>query len=136
MIAYDEGRRTPYRAAKTAADARRMRAARSRNRAVVTILATVAVALVVVGPYLMLTSGVYKLNYQLVALSDKRAELRDEAVRLDDRIEQLRSRDRLAAIAQQLGMRDAQRYALVDVPQPERDRPHGLAFLPIANWLR
>ena len=73
-------------------------------------------------------------------LEDARAyldELDSAAARLDDGISQLESRDRLAPIADKLGMRDSAGYAVAIVPRPVEEKPHGLAFLPIAsNWLR
>jgi len=147
MIAYslhggngDDGekrQRAGTRAGQTAAQLRRARAARMRHRNLVLGLGGLAIATLVVISYLTLMSGVYRLDYTLHELEATRKTLAEESARLDDGISPLESRDRLAAIADKLGMRDSAGYAVAIVPRPVEEKPHGLAFLPIAsNWLR
>jgi cell division protein FtsL len=130
--------RAGSRAGQTAAQLRRARTARSRHRTLVMGLGGLAIATLVVLSYLWLMSNTYQLNYQIQALDNKRTTLAEESARLDDTIAQLESRERLAALADSLGMRDPRRFALVTVPPAQPvERPRGLAFLPIAtNWLR
>jgi cell division protein FtsL len=143
MIAYtvqveaDAARsRAGSRAGQAAAQIRRNRAARARQRTLRLVLGGLAVATVALLGYLWLMAATYRLSYDLQHLNKTGIALREQSARLEDRIAQLESRDRLAAIAEQLGMREPRMWAVATVPPPA-EKPHGLAFLPFtSNWLR
>jgi cell division protein FtsL len=143
MIAYkvqvetDAARtRAGSRAGQAAAQVRRNRAARARQRTLRFVLGGLALATVALLGYLWLMAATYRLSYDLHNLNERGTALREQSARLEDRIAQLESRDRLAAIAEQLGMREPRVWAVATVP-PVVEKPHGLAFLPFtSNWLR
>jgi diadenosine tetraphosphatase ApaH/serine/threonine PP2A family protein phosphatase len=63
-------------------------------------------------------------------VTQQKLDLVAETTRLDDRIAQLESRERLADVAVRLHMHDPQVYAVVDVPRPHVAPPsNGIAFL-------
>jgi cell division protein FtsL len=122
------------RAGRTAAALRRGRTRRRRYETTLRIVATVGVLTMAVVFYLGLAANVMRLNYELGKMVRERSRLVDETQRLDDQIAQLQSRDRLAAVAASLGMRQADTFVAVVVPLPERPAPpRRLAFL---NWPR
>ena len=149
MIAYDQNssasvaerpRIAGSRAGRTAAQLRRARTARLRRRSLAAMLAVlVPLTLVVVG-YLALMANVTRLSYELGKENARQAALLDRTSRLEDRIAQLASRERLEGMAARLGMRAAQSLTVATLlpPPPKRERPRGLAFrAPIATgWLR
>jgi cell division protein FtsB len=115
---------------------RRVRRARSRGYAAFLRLAFAALAIVVpIMVYVMLVANLTSLNDRLVHADARRTELLAQTMRQDDQIAKLESRDRLAAIAARLGMRDPQVYAVVALPAPRRapDVAHGIAFLGAMN---
>jgi hypothetical protein len=95
------------------------------------IAGVVALALVPVMIYVLLMGNLTALNYRLAQATQTAAALQDETVRLDDRIAQLDSRDRLAVLAVRLHMHDPQQmYAVVELPRPLVAPPtNGIAFL-------
>ena len=133
-------RRTGVRIATNAARRRRMVAQRVRYLALVRIFGGLTVIVVMVMAYLALMANLTSQSYALSRAQAERTELIDENARLDDRIAQLRSRDRLADLAAKLGMRDPQSYAVVAVPAPRAPQgthPSGIAFLgAMAGWLK
>jgi len=89
-----------------------------------------AVVLVPVMIYVLLMGNLTALNYSLASATQQKSALVEETLRLDDRIAQLRSRERLAGIAARLHMHDPHVYAVVDVPGPAAAPPsNGIAFL-------
>jgi cell division protein FtsL len=80
--------------------------------------------------YVTLTARLTSLNYAVARAERERAQLQAETGRLDDQLAALRSDDRLARVAAQLHMSDAQQFAVVTLAPPVRheDRSH-LAFL-------
>ena len=89
-----------------------------------------AVVLVPVMIYVLLMGNLTALNYSLAQATQQKSALVEETMRLDDRIAQLQSRERLADLATRLGMRDPQVYAVVDVPGKASAPPsNGIAFL-------
>lgn len=114
---------------------RRRRAAwRSHYGSSVRVLGALAAVLAPVMIYVMLTSNLTSLNYALAAAETQRAQLQQDVQRQDDQIAHLQSRDRLAQVAAQLGMRDPIRYEVVKPAPPASDKqPLGIAFL---GWLR
>jgi len=88
------------------------------------------VLLVPVMIYVLLMGNLTALNYSLAQVTQQKSALVEETVRLDDRIAQLQSRERLADLASRLHMRDPKVYAVVDVPGPVVAPPsNGIAFL-------
>lgn len=128
------------RIATNAARRRRMMTQRGRYLALVRIFGALSVVVVMVMAYLALMANLTSESYALSRAQAERTALIDENARLDDRIAQLRSRDRLADLAAKLGMHDPQSYAIVDVPAPRAPQgahPSGIAFLgAMAGWLK
>jgi cytochrome c-type biogenesis protein CcmH/NrfG len=116
-----------------ARDAARRRSRRTRL-AGYAMLARIAVAfaivLVPVMIYVLLMGNLTALNYSLAHATQQKTALVEETMRLDDRIAQLQSRERLADVAARLHMHDPHVYAVVDVPGPVVAPPsNGIAFL-------
>ena len=89
-----------------------------------------AVVLVPVMIYVLLMGNLTALNYSLAHATQKKIELQEETMRLDDRIARLESRERLAELAVKLHLHDPHVYAVVDVPGPVVAPPaNGIAFL-------
>lgn len=89
-----------------------------------------AVVLVPVMTYVLLMGNLTALNYSLASAMQQKSALVEETMRLDDRIAQLQSRERLAVLAARLHMHDPHVYAVVDVPGPVVAPPsNGIAFL-------
>lgn len=114
-------------------DAARRRSRRTRL-AGYAMLARIAVAfaivLVPVMIYVLLMGNLTALNYSLAHATQQKTALVEETMRLDDRIAQLQSRERLADVAARLHMHDPHVYAVVDVPGPVVAPPsNGIAFL-------
>lgn len=89
--------------------------------------------------YLGLMANLTSINYAVARAAHERAVLQDQTLRLDDRLSQLRSHERLAQIAAHLGMQDPASYAIVRLPNaPVREtEPPRLAFLStVAGWLK
>jgi len=120
------------RTARVAAIHRRNRATTMRTAALQRFFVSFAVVLVLLIGYVMLISNLTGLNYAVARAERQRVALQDETARLDDRIAVLRSQERLAAIAAEFGLKDAQQFAIVTVPPEQRrasTRPR-LAWLP------
>jgi cell division protein FtsB len=126
--------RAGSRAGRTAVEGRREMRRRARYAFLVrTVTAVFAVTLVVVA-YLGLMANVTRMNFELTKNALEQAKLSDETARLDDQIARLESRDRLAKLAAQLGMRDPQTFAAVALPPEVRpEKPAGVVFL---SWLK
>jgi cytochrome c-type biogenesis protein CcmH/NrfG len=116
-----------------ARDAARRRGRRTRLQgyAMPARIATAfAIVLVPVMIYVLLMGNLTALNYSLAHVTQQKTALVEETMRLDDRIAQLQSRDRLADVAARLHMHDPHVYAVVDVPGPVVAPPsNGIAFL-------
>jgi cytochrome c-type biogenesis protein CcmH/NrfG len=94
------------------------------------IVVAFTVVLVPVMIYVLLMGNLTALNYSLEQATQKKSALVAETMRLDDRIAQLQSRERLADLAARLHMHDPHVYAVVDVPGPGVAPPsNGIAFL-------
>ena len=98
------------------------------------VLIVLAMVLAPVMLYVMLTSRLTGLNYQLAAAESQKSHLQGEVQRLDDRIAYLESRERLAQVAAKLGMKDPSQYAIVALPAPPK--PHDHDALALLSWLR
>jgi hypothetical protein len=121
--------RTHVRAREAAR--RRGRRTRLQNYAMPARIALgFAIVLVPVMVYVLLMGNLTALNYSLAQATQQKTALVEETMRLDDRIAQLQSRERLADLAVRLHMRDPREYAVVDVPGPVVAPPsNGIAFL-------
>jgi hypothetical protein len=123
------------RAGRIAVIGRRKAGVRRRYRALVCVCTRITAITAVVMMYLTLLADVSHLHYELVQAEERRAELQDLTMRLDDKVARLRSRDRLALVAGELGMRDPGAYAVVRLPSSPvvAERGHRLAFLSIVS---
>jgi hypothetical protein len=110
---------------------RRGRRTRMQNYAMPARIALAfGVLLVPVMIYVLLMGNLTALNYSLAQATQTKSALVEETMRLDDRIAQLQSRERLADLAGRMNMHDPSRYAVVDVPCPVVAPPaNGIAFL-------
>ncbi len=119
---------------------RRARTSRIAHAAFRRIIATATIVTTLVIGYVMLTASLTRTNFQIVKAQRERTALSDETTQLEDKLEHLESRDRLAAIAAKLGMHDASAYAVVEIPVDPavaRHRTRGLAFFPsLAGWIK
>ena len=115
--------------------ATKARARRTRRRLHAPVHAVATLTVVVLLPllaYVWLMSSLTSMNYALERTDRERTALIAETQRLDERISQLTSQERLAQAAAQLHMRDPQVYAVVRIvdPKPQR-KPAGL---PLFAW--
>jgi len=123
----------PQRVYVRARDAARRRSRRTRLQGYTMlgrIAAIFAVVLVPVMIYVLLMGNLTALNYSLAHVTQHKLALQEETLRLDDRITQLQSRERLADLAARLHFHDPRVYAVIDVPGPVvAPVPNGIAFL-------
>lgn len=129
------------RTARGATERRRQRSASLRYRSIVKMLAILGGVTLVVVVYLGLMANVTRLTYEQSRLARTHARLVDDTARLDDEVAKLEARDRLAAIAAKLGMRESRRFDVAVMPAPRSDvaaqRARGIVLVPaIASWLR
>ncbi|MDQ6931813.1 MAG: hypothetical protein M3160_01415 [Candidatus Eremiobacteraeota bacterium] len=126
------------RTSKNASERRRKTTTRMRYAHLTRFTCALIVVLLTLMGYLALMAKLTSMNYAVARAAHERAMLQDQTLRLDDRLSQLRSHERLAQIAARLGMHDPVSYAIVHLPgAPARDtmRPR-LAFLStVAGWL-
>ena len=130
-----ERKRAGSRAGRTATANRRSHRRRVRYAFLARLVKTVSLVTVVVFAYLALMANVTRMNYELTKNARTQAKLAGETARLDDQIARLESRERLAAIAAELGMRDPQTFAQVTLPPvtAQAPTPNGIALL---SWLK
>jgi hypothetical protein len=128
------------RAARGAAERRRVRTSSLRYRSFAYIIGSLGGFTLLVVFYLALMSNVTRLNYEYGKLAHERTRLLDESVRLDDQVARLESRERLAIVAARLGMIEPRRVDVAALPhtRPVTAEPaNGIALLPaISAWLR
>jgi hypothetical protein len=121
------------RNAVRARDAARRRAQRSRLNGYAMLARISAIVVLVLAPilaYVLLMGNLTAMNYALAEANERKTQLVEETMRLDDRIAALQSRERLAAVAAQLHMHDPHLYAVVELPRPVvTPPPTGIAFL-------
>ncbi len=127
------------RSRERAKQATRRRSTRAKARAYVGLgRIAVAVGLIVVPlmVYVMLTANLTGMHYAVARAETQRTTLTDETQRLDDKIAQLESRERLSAVAAKLHMHDPREYAVVALPNPAaKPKPKGIAFLgSMGDW--
>lgn len=106
------------RSARTATQTRIVKNARARYSNITRVTVGLCVALAGLMLYVMLLSNTTSLTYQLDKAHRSRDALQEQTARLDDRIAQASSEERLAAIAAKLQMHDAQTFAVVRVARP------------------
>ncbi len=127
--------RSGTRAGRGAVNGRRAHGRRARYAGVARIVATLALLTLVVCAYLGLMANVTRMSYELTRNAQTRAQLVDETTRLDERLQALESRERLARIAKDLGMTESATLTVARLPQPQ-EAPRGGAFLAaLTSWL-
>jgi transposase len=122
------------RSARTATQTRIVKNTRARYGSIVRIVTGLVLALAGVMTYLSLHSNATSLTYQLAKAQHQRDALQEETARLDDRIAQMTSEERLAAIAAKLNMRDAQTFAVVKIEPPPAVASRFPVLDSIAAW--
>lgn len=105
------------RSARTATQTRIVKSARARYGNIMRIVIGLVVVLVVMMGYVTLNSNATSLTYSLERARNERDALQEQTARLDDRIAQASSEERLATIAAKLHMHDAQSFAVVSLPE-------------------
>jgi cell division protein FtsL len=137
--------RTTARTARNAAHSRRKRTVSLRYRSIVRIVGWLGAATILVVGYLWLMANVTKMNYEYAKATQERTQLLERTGRLDDQIAQLESRERLAAVAAQLGMSESAHFSVATLAasgsradaRVSRRALRGVALLPaITDWLR
>ncbi|MDQ6929430.1 MAG: hypothetical protein M3126_02020 [Candidatus Eremiobacteraeota bacterium] len=125
------------RTARAATQTRRKKTTRQRHAFMGRFVFCLGAVVVLLMGYVMLMANLTSLNYAVTRAEKQRVALQDQTARLDDRIAALRSQERLAGIAGRLGMRDAQQYAIVQLPQIARPvQASRLAVLStLGGWL-
>jgi cell division protein FtsL len=124
------------RSARTATQNRIVKNTRVRYDGIIRIAGVLAVLLLGMMTYVMLLSNATSLTYALAKAQHQRDSLQEQTARLDDRIAQMSSEERLAAIAAKLDMHDPQSYALVRLPAQPLVASRFPVFDSIAAWLR
>ena len=124
------------RTAKQATQRRRAHTVRSRYAAIWRFSVLLVAGLAVVMLYVMGTARVTSLNYAVARAERERAQLQSDTLRLDDQLAQLRSEQRLAAVAAKLQMREPQEFALVKLPvrHAKADGSHVAFLSTITGW--
>ena len=118
------------RAAKHATQRRRSRARAGRYSAHLRFVAGLAAVLGLVMVYVMLTARLTSLNYAVAKAEVERAQLQGTTSRMEDRLAELESDDRLAQLAARMHMVAPQQFALVHLPSAAQPQTHSrLAFL-------
>jgi hypothetical protein len=134
------------RSARTATHRRKVRSSRARYASIGRVCVGLSAVLSLLMTYVVLTSSLTGLSYAVAHAQHQREALQEETIRLDDRLAEMRSDDRLAGIAAKLGMRDPQQFAMVhiSVPRVADSRTHftmlsslaGLFVSPLARQQR
>jgi cell division protein FtsL len=123
---------SPYVTRKRVRRARRNR--RKLHRPVALVFTLVCAVLVPLLAYVTLTANLTSLNYALARETHEKTALVEETQRLDDRIVQLTSAERLANLATGLKMHDPHVYAVVSVPQAKPPQPRPTGFALLGSW--
>ena len=111
---------TNPRSARAATQTRIVKTTRARYTAIVRVSTGVCVALIGLMSYVLLLSNSTSLTYAVDKAHHQRDALQEQTARLDDRIAQASSEERLAALAAKLNMHDAQTFTVahIDNSQP------------------
>jgi len=126
------------RSARTATQTRIVHNGRARYANIVRVSAVLGVVLAMLMGYVMLTSNVTSMTYTLANAREQRDALQEQTARLDDRLADLRSVERLARIARQLHMHEPQQFALVTLGAPPvvaQSTAHLTMLSSLAGWL-
>ena len=125
------------RTARAATQVRRKKTTRDRHAHLGRFVLGLGAAVFLMMGYVMMMANLTSLNYAVARASTERVALEDQTARLDDRIAMLRSQERLAGIAAKLGMRDAQQYAIVQLPQARKplQAPRLAVLSALGGWL-
>ncbi len=122
--------RPRVRTARHATQRRISRKERAKYRTLVQFVAALTLILGGFMLYLELNARLTSLNYAYVKAQRERAILQAQTARLDEQLAQLRSDERLSALAARLHMQDPQSFAMVTLPAAPREPQHThLAFL-------
>jgi cytochrome c-type biogenesis protein CcmH/NrfG len=123
------------RSARTATQTRIVKTTRARYSNIVRVTTGLCIALIGLMTYVLLLSNATSLTYALDKAHHQRDALQEQTARLDDRIAQASSEERLAAIAAKLQMHDAQTFAVVRLGPPAPVATSRIAlFDTIAAW--
>jgi hypothetical protein len=123
------------RSARTATQTRIVKTTRARYTNIVRVTTGLGIALIGLMTYVLLLSNATSLTYALDKARHQRDALQEQTARLDDRIAQASSEERLAAIAAKLQMHDAQTFAVVRLEPPAPVATSRIAlFDTIAAW--
>ena len=123
------------RSARTATQTRIVKTTRARYSNIVRVTTGLGIALIGLMGYVLLLSNATSLTYALDKAHHQRDTLQEQTARLDDRIAQASSEERLAAIAAKLQMHDAQTFAIVRIePAPTVATSRIALFDTIAAW--
>ncbi len=114
---------------------RRARSRRERYSVAVQIVATLSLLTICVVVYLGLMANVTRMSYQLTRDAQSRARLIEETTRLDERLETLESRERLARIAKDLGMKESATLSVARLPEPPAPAHGGTFLASLTAWL-
>lgn len=136
QIAYEPRISNPRRA--KGATASRMKAhQRARYHNIVRFSVYLVGGLGLVMAYVALTANLTSVSYRLATANEQRARLLDDNARLDDRLTMLRSDERLARIAAQLGMHPAQAVAVVHLSAPTATAEKAIPLVAtISGWFK
>jgi cell division protein FtsL len=124
------------RSARTATQTRIVKTTRARYTNIVRVTIGLCVALIGLMTYVLLLSTTTSLTYAVDKAHHQRDALQEQTARLDDRIAQASSEERLAAIASKLNMHDAQTFSIahINVPPPLVAKSRIPLFDTIAAW--
>jgi len=123
------------RSARTATQTRIVKTTRARYTGIIRVTVGLSIALAGLMTYVLLLSNATSLTYALDKAHQQRDALQEQTARLDDRIAQASSEERLAAIAAKLHMHDAQTFAVVRIDSPPTVATSRIAlFDTIAAW--
>jgi hypothetical protein len=106
------------RSARTATQTRIVKTTRARYTAIVRVTTGVCAALIGLMSYVLLLSNTTSLTYAVDKAHHQRDALQEQTARLDDRIAQASSEERLAALAAKLNMHDAQTFSVAHIDAP------------------
>jgi len=122
------------RSARTATQSRIVKSKRARYDGIIRIVTGLSIILIALMSYIAQLSNTTSLSYAVERAHRQRDALQEQTARLDDRIAQATSEERLAAIAAKLHMTDPQTFAVVRLePQPVAESKFRL-FDTIAAW--
>jgi hypothetical protein len=117
------------RVARGATETRVRHHSRARYSTIVRFSLILGLAVVLLIGYVTLTANLTGMTYAVSQAQEQRTQLQEQTARLDDRLMQMESQNRLAGIAARLGMHEPQTFAVVRVPAMRPETNSRLAFL-------